>query len=175
MLQIYFLFQSIHVLISTIGESSCNILFSPLSLVFHVLPILSEVLCWVVSFAYSSFKRDNSIQAQDCKYSLMNELDGVRLKQKTTLFLLTVPVTLYNVKPLFYSPDSALGFIAFSVTFNNNKQSHFPGTKISVQSDITASILLPVLDFTLATPSPCPSLRPTWSWMPPVEKLGMAG
>lgn len=118
---------------------------------------------------------DNSIQAQDCKYSLLNELDGARLKQKTTLLLLTVSVTLYNVKPLFYSPDSTLGFIAFAVTLNNNKQSHFPGTKISVQSDITASILLPVLDFTLSTPSPCPSLRLTWSWMPPVEKLGMAG
>lgn len=69
-------------LIFVTGKSNCNRLFSSLSLVSMSLPLSSEVLCWAVSFAYSSFQRENSVQVQDCKFSLSNELDGVRLTQK---------------------------------------------------------------------------------------------
>lgn len=92
--------------LSLTEKSSCSIHFSSLCLVFHLSSILSEVLCWVLSFVYTSFKW--TILFSPTQYGLLNELDWVSLKWKTTLFFFAITVTLYCIKLLFYVPGNAL-------------------------------------------------------------------
>lgn len=57
---------------------------------------------------FTHFSNGQFYSVQHSKYGLLNELDWVSLKWKTTLFSFSITITLYCIKLLFYVPNDAL-------------------------------------------------------------------